>query len=338
MVFLADALRAIAETHRIGLSPLWLRVGIHSGPLVGAVVGLFKAFYCLYGDTVNTAARMCKYAGQDHILASAAFADALRPTLPVGISCKETQEIIVKGKGLVTTCRLAVSRRTSSALIGPGPPSNLEDSQDCCPKDKRCTLRGLGALCAWMRAPFQEASLEALAQVPADEMSAEGRVMARCDGYRLWPMCCCFRDSEVEQQFLADSSAEQRVSVTGSILTFLLLAALHLHQCAFPEHPVDFRAYGQHELAVSYSRMLAILAVHLGLSAVYCIALIATVWRKPRWSSKCRRHFFAARVMYLAASALAWWLFPGMWRWNICYSVNVVNMLDTTSPSMRTRW
>jgi class 3 adenylate cyclase len=40
---------------------LGLRVGISSGPVVAAVIGLQRFSYDVWGDTVNTAARMCSH-------------------------------------------------------------------------------------------------------------------------------------------------------------------------------------------------------------------------------------------------------------------------------------
>ena len=44
------------------LRRLAAQVGIHSGPLIGGVAGISRRFYRLFGDTMNTAARMCHHA------------------------------------------------------------------------------------------------------------------------------------------------------------------------------------------------------------------------------------------------------------------------------------
>ena len=47
-----------ATRHDVGGQPLQLRIGVHSGPVVGGVIGRRKLAFDLWGDTVNVASRL----------------------------------------------------------------------------------------------------------------------------------------------------------------------------------------------------------------------------------------------------------------------------------------
>ena len=80
-----------------------MRIGIHSGPLVAGVIGKRKFIYDLWGDAVNTAARMESHGIPNMIHVSSDTADIIKDKFPL-----ESRGIVeIKGKGPMETYLLS---------------------------------------------------------------------------------------------------------------------------------------------------------------------------------------------------------------------------------------
>ena len=82
-----------------GEDRLSIRVGIHTGLVVGGVIGKRKFAYDVWGDTVNTASRMESHAEPGTIQVSERTFEKLKD----GFLLEERGEIEVKGKGKMRT-------------------------------------------------------------------------------------------------------------------------------------------------------------------------------------------------------------------------------------------
>lgn len=72
-----------------------IRIGIHSGSVVAGIVGVKKFAYDIWGDTVNTAARMEQHGAPGRINVSQNTYELVKDTF----SCEYRGELEVKGKG-----------------------------------------------------------------------------------------------------------------------------------------------------------------------------------------------------------------------------------------------
>jgi class 3 adenylate cyclase len=74
-----------------------LRVGIHYGPVIGGVLGRRQYLFDLFGDTVNTAARMESHGVKGQIVLSC---DAWQQVESIA-QCTPLDPAPIKGKGVL---------------------------------------------------------------------------------------------------------------------------------------------------------------------------------------------------------------------------------------------
>mmetsp|Transcript_18424 Transcript_18424/g.26801 ORF Transcript_18424/g.26801 Transcript_18424/m.26801 type:complete len:1185 (-) Transcript_18424:412-3966(-) len=80
-------------------TPVVLKIGIHSGSITAGVIGTKSYSYHLFGDTVNTASRMCSHSTSGKILLSHIAFKKLTMRAGDMFDLEERGEVKVKGKG-----------------------------------------------------------------------------------------------------------------------------------------------------------------------------------------------------------------------------------------------
>ena len=77
-------------------NPITLRIGINSGPAVSGVIGKSKFSFDIWGDTINTAARLESYGSPGRIHMSIKTFKLINKQIE-----HEKRNIEIKGKGLI---------------------------------------------------------------------------------------------------------------------------------------------------------------------------------------------------------------------------------------------
>jgi class 3 adenylate cyclase len=109
IVDLGLAMIAFASRPENGRQAVRLRIGIHSGPAVGGVIGTRKFAFDVWGDTVNVASRLESQGHPDRVHISQATWELVRDEF----ECEAQGTLELRGRGPMTTY-LVVGPRTAA--------------------------------------------------------------------------------------------------------------------------------------------------------------------------------------------------------------------------------
>jgi len=93
-----------------GKHPIEIRIGLSSGSVLGGVIGRMKYFYSIWGDVVNTAARMESHGSIGKIQITRATYELIKDEF----ECEYIGEIPVKGKGQMEVWHLITEKEKRS--------------------------------------------------------------------------------------------------------------------------------------------------------------------------------------------------------------------------------
>lgn len=103
-------IREYIKKRKAGGGPFDIRIGIHSGPVVAGIVGVKKFAYDIWGDTVNTAARMEQHGEAGHVNISRTTRDLVYEDF----TCQERGKVAAKNKGNLEM--YFISKKTTDRL------------------------------------------------------------------------------------------------------------------------------------------------------------------------------------------------------------------------------
>jgi hypothetical protein len=220
-----------------------MKVGINCGPLAGIVLGKYRRFYCLFGNTMNVSARMCSNAKHGAICASP---DVARRLVDYQF-CMD---------------RIVITSRGIKDIKGKGP-MELVDVIVTCKEDSTVlqTARCKDNLVDWRN---KLRIIEESTQVPI---------------YAIRSYSLTFENMAIETEFLESQVYIYRAGLTGSLCLYSFFALWQMYIVTLPDDPAYFESHGQPEIERRMKITTILVYTRVAVMFVTSALLIIWMWR-----------------------------------------------------------
>ncbi len=299
------------------------------------MIGTYRAFYCLYGDTINTAARMCKYcAAAPH--ATPAFAAAARATCLDFAMVASRGPSEIKGKGVMDTFDVCVreDRCTAfrAAILGDGAAAIAAARRIqlgvLASAFRRSSVRGSVAPTTVPAAPtmasVKRLSFSPVADLRLDDLDDENLAWVEDPRHRIDHSRVVLRDPVFERAFVASQAASHRQWLVAGLLLHMLAVAFQWRLVARPEYRYNLAAEGAGALEQAADDVATMLAVHWALSWACCGGLMFALHGAAARATTCSWHFLGLKLVHLAVCIAATARLPAVWGWTLGYTLEML--------------
>jgi class 3 adenylate cyclase len=227
-----------------------MKVGLSIGPVAGIVLGSCRRFYCVYGDTVNVAARMCKFSNLGTIRVTQGIGAVAQVTKSEYFKSVSQGLVSIKGKGQMEVydislndsqafcrrqcaSRAAVTRtRTTGMQSDPSAVGSVEEGSN---EAREMVQKGA-------RLQVDEARLIAQEELQWQAWLEQRHTLSR--------FLKRFSNTETEKAYKKSTSLRfmQRKALTIGILFHLVSNAWQWSMFTLPDQGPIFHHYGNPEL------------------------------------------------------------------------------------------
>jgi len=288
---MAQQLREVAQRHGFDL-----RVGIHTGSAAGAVIGKMRAFYCIYGETVNAASRLCKSAPPGRIHCSQGFVSCLNTERKHGDSrafqCESCGLTPLKGLAPIETFVL---------YHAPHGEEQDGEGENKGPRDR-----------AWLKAKSFEASFNVdafskelvmekirksqrrnskaaedplMSILQAHDLSDESRTLIDDElGAKQNAFIYGFDDPSLEDDYTEQVKLRRYRRMGAGTASHMVGVVLLYMNLLYPEDPYDFEALGP-ALTAAHTHMAVVLDYYLAVQGVLSVVVALGAYRgRASWT------------------------------------------------------